>query len=146
MRPDRRRMLAGAAAVLPSVWTTGARAADPAAPSAAEAVSRECALAANEGKGVLVEFYASWCVWCEPMDQWLHDASFTSILAPRFRTLRMRVWERRGAERARQLAGADDVFAQYAPAGSGLPFLAFLDGAGRTLISSISPATNENIG
>jgi thiol:disulfide interchange protein len=139
-------MLAAAATLLPAAWARQAAAADPTAPGAADALARECALAAAEGKGVLVEFYASWCVWCEPMDLLLNDAAMASILRPRFRTLRMRVWERRGVERARQLAGADDVFARYAPAASGLPFLTFLDGAGQTLTSSLCPATNENIG
>lgn len=138
-------MLGAAAALLPA-WPGRAAAADPAAATADEALAHERALAAAEGKGVLVEFYASWCVWCEPMDELLNHASVASIVRRRFRTLRMRVWERRGVERARQLAGADDIFTHYLAGGTGLPFLAFVDAEGRALTTSIAATTHENIG
>src|SRR5688572_11019957 len=116
MTPNRRRVLGGAAALLPVSWTAPALAADPSAPTAAELLARERALAAAEGKGVLIEFFASWCVWCTPMDALINDDAVASILAPRYRVLRLRVLERRGPELARQLAGADDIFHQYTPA------------------------------
>lgn len=146
MKPDRRSLLTAAAASAPALWLGAAFAADPDAPDAAETLARERALAAAENKGVLIEFFASWCVWCQPMDRLLHDPALTEILAPRFRILRVRVLERRGVERARQLAGANDLFVQYGLAGAGLPFLTFLNGEGRTLITSVCAQTNENIG
>ncbi len=135
-------MLGAAATLLPAAWPTVAAA----TATAQETLAAERAAAAAEGKGVLVEFYASWCAWCTPMDMLLSHASFTGIVGPRFRTLRMRAIEQRESQRALQLAGADEIFRDYAPGNPGLPFLVFMDAEGRTLINSVSTQTNENVG
>ena len=115
-------------------------------PNAAEALLGERAAASAEGKGVLLQFYASWCGWCQPMDELIESSAFRRVVAPRFRTYRMRAIEMRENMRNRQLAGADELYRQYAPAHSGMPFVVFIAANGDTLINSVAAATNENIG
>ncbi|MCX7359871.1 MAG: thioredoxin family protein [Alphaproteobacteria bacterium] len=142
MALSRRTLLGLGAAFAASAWPAWAQT----EPSAAAALVNEQATAAAEGKGVLLQFYASWCGWCQPMDQLLESSVFTRVISPRFRTYRVRAIEMRENMRRQQLAGADDIYRRYAPEHSGLPFLVFIAADGRTLINSVAPATNENIG
>ncbi|MEJ0058766.1 MAG: thioredoxin family protein [Terricaulis sp.] len=139
----RRGVLAGAlsAAVAPA-----AQAASGAGGSAADFVDQERALATAENKRLVVVFFASWCVWCRFMDMLLADRTAARILDPRFRFAHLRALEHDEDQRALQLNGANDVFARYAAARNGLPFLVFLDANGDVVTTTISSANDANIG
>lgn len=110
-------------------------AADP--PSEAEqAILDALAQAVIERKGLLIEYHASWCAWCRPMQALLTDPQVAPILQRRFRILRMQALERTAARRAEQLAGADETLDRYGGPAVGLPFLVFLNPKGEVLAAS----------
>jgi len=141
LRIGRRGLLAGVAAMAAAPGVTAAAALD-----AAQTIAAERARAAAENKRLLIAFFASWCVWCRPMDALLDEAEPAAIIRRRFRVLHLRTLEQRSLMRAQQLRGADEVYMQYATPLSGLPFLAIVDGAGATVATSTSPVDGENIG
>jgi hypothetical protein len=136
MAPDRRSLLIGGAAML--LLSAPALAED----SAAETVAREAALAAADGKRLLLVFEASWCVWCIQMDAMLDDPTAAEILDRHFRIVHLRAQERDDAELAKQLPGADDVYLQYSGGGAGMPFTAVLDAEAQPVTTSVSAAVN----
>lgn len=139
MALDRRSLLAGCAALLTASPAFAAE-------TAAETVTREAALAAQEDKRLLLVFEASWCVWCIQMDAMLTDAAAEEILSRHFRILHMRAQERDEAELAKQLDGADDVYRLYSDGGAGMPFTAVLDGDANPIATSVQDANGGNFG
>jgi hypothetical protein len=140
MALDRRSLLSGAAVA--ALFGTSAFASD----SAAETVAREAALAAADGKRLLLVFEASWCVWCIQMDAMLDDPDAAEILDRHFRVLHLRAQERDEAELAKQLPGADEVYFGYSDGGAGMPFTAVLDAEARAVTTSIQEANGGNFG
>lgn len=150
MRPSllsRRRVLAGAAA---SAWlgAQSAHATNATATSAETVLARESAAAAAEDRTLLIAFFASWCVWCRPMDALFEDANTGPIMARHFRVLHFRVGERDAALRALQYRGAEAAFDRITrpERDAGLPYLAILGADGRTISTSRSTVSGENIG
>ena len=149
MRPSllsRRRVLAGAAA---SAWlgAQSAHATNATATSAETVLARESAAAAAEDRTLLIAFFASWCVWCRPMDALFEDANTGPIMARHFRVLHFRVGERDAALRALQYRGAEAAFDRITrpERDAGLPYLAILGADGRTISTSRSTVSGENI-
>ncbi|MGE4036883.1 MAG: thioredoxin family protein [Hyphomonadaceae bacterium] len=149
MRPSlisRRRVLAGGAAA----WCSAGVAHATAPRDSAESVlAREAAAAAAEDKNLLVVFFASWCVWCRPMDALFDDANTGPIMARHFRILHLRVGERDRTLRAQQLSGVEAAFLRLTrpERDAGLPYLAILGGGdGRTISTTRSLVSGENIG
>lgn len=116
-----------------------------AARSAVQEVARQRALAANAGRGLMIEFFASWCVWCRPMEALLADPGFARVVRPHFQIMRLRVTERRAEMRAQQAPDADEIYFQYAGRSEGLPFLAFL-GANGPPIATSAMVEGGNVG
>jgi thiol-disulfide isomerase/thioredoxin len=119
-----------------------------AAPVAADdEVRRELELSKGEGKRLFLLFYASWCGYCRLFDRFLADPAAAAIINREFRILHMRTLERSAAQKALQLAGADDVFTRFAktPA-AGLPFFVVFNGEGGPMATSLSPRDGRNIG
>lgn len=146
---DRRLVLAGAAMSLltPSLAHAAPQNALPAQPDATETLAQARAQAAQDGKRVLVSFFASWCGWCVPMNAVFEDAAVRRVLEPRYRILHMRALERSSTRRAQQLGNADRVYRSFASEREdGLPFVVILNEDGSTCANSRSPTTQQNIG
>jgi len=81
------------------------------------------ARARSEGKGVVVDFYAAWCVPCTNIEAWLATREALQVIAPRFVALRFDVTEdsEEAAERRRRYDAET------------LPALLFLDADGQVL-------------
>lgn len=146
---DRRFVLAGAAAALltPSLARAAPQNALATQPDAAEMLAQERAQAAQQGKRVLVSFFASWCGWCVPMNAVFEDAAVRRVLEPRYRIIHMRALERSSARRALQFGNADRIYRSFASEqNDGLPFMVILNEDGSLCANSRSPQTHENIG
>ncbi len=137
----RRTLLAGALiAALPGLGHAKAQL------TAAQEVTRQCALATGEQKVLLVLFHAAWCSWCRIFDAFLADPAAAAVMNPHFRTLHLRAQEHTTENKALQLAGADAVYLRYTRDTVGLPFFVVLDAQERPVVTSIAPKTGENIG
>ncbi len=113
--------------------------------AASAAVSDATARASASNRRVLVIFHASWCVYCRLFDMMLADPKAAAIVDTHFVTLHVRALERKPEMQAQELAGADELFARYAPKGAGLPYMAILGDEGAEVADSIMP-NGENFG
>jgi thiol-disulfide isomerase/thioredoxin len=101
----------------------------------AEQVFREgMAQAKQSGKLVLVYFGAPWCDWCTCFDQFLYRQEVASILAQDYFNLKIDI------ERMTNGQAVDTRL--RAKGGTGLPWIAILDGEGNKLVTSDSPEGN----
>jgi thiol:disulfide interchange protein len=141
----RREFLAGAAAAGVSGAVAHASP-EPAGEDAETALRGELARAAVLQRSVLLVFHASWCSWCRLLDAFLTAPEVAPLMERHFSIVHMRVQEHQEAMRARQLAGADALYARYAAkAEAGLPFFLVLDAQGRARATSLTKK-GENIG
>ena len=143
MSMTRGQLLAGLAAGCTWVCAADQSRAD-AKPDAQATIAEACALAGQEGKSVLVVFFASWCAPCHLLEQVLDEPQAASVLNQYFRIVRMRVDERDMSHRSQQLRGAEQAFLRYAPRNRALPFFVALDANARLVTSSICPTTHES--
>jgi thiol:disulfide interchange protein len=113
----------------------------PAAVLVAEAVKR----AKAEGKVVLIEFGASWCVWCKHFEALVNAPETKRVIADNFVVLNLTVRER-DEMKALEHPGADAAMDRWGGANAGLPFYVFLDAAGRKVADSNFMPDGGNIG
>lgn len=140
----RRQVLTGAAALGLSGLGGGVAHAVPA--PARDEFQRQVSLASGEGKRLFLLFHASWCAYCRLFDMLLSDPQASAIVDREFKVFHMRALERTEQWKARQIAGADDMYRRFATPTSGLPFYVVFDGAGEPVVSSLAPDSGVNIG
>jgi uncharacterized protein YyaL (SSP411 family) len=96
-------------------------------------------------KVVLIEFGASWCVWCRSFDTFVHAPDVRQIIANNYVVVNLTVQER-DDKKALENPGAQEKMNAWGGAKSGLPYYVFLDPAGRKLADSNAMPDGSNIG
>lgn len=93
--------------------------------------------ARKSGKRLFVHFGAPWCGWCHRMEDWMAGPEIQPILAKGFIDVKI--------DTDRMNGGKDMLTKHVGSKGSGIPWFAFLDGDGKTLVTS-DPGGGGNIG
>ena len=101
--------------------------------------------AGADGKAVLIEFGASWCVWCRSFDAFVHAAETRAIVSANYVVVNLTVQER-DDKKALENPGGAELMAGWGGAESGLPFYVFLNGAGKKLADSNAMPDGTNVG
>jgi thioredoxin-related protein len=117
-------------------------------PSADAILAKAYSQAAATDRLVWVIFHASWCGWCKKLDGFIESAEAKPILEKYFVVARVDVQERQEKQNL-NTPGGDELFQRLGGEG-GLPFFAFLDAHGGTVVTSVPPGKDgkpgENIG
>ncbi len=115
------------------------------APRADVLMSAALETAQAERKIVLIEFGASWCVWCRNFEAFVHAPEVKQIIADNYVLVNLTVQER-DDKKALENAGAQEAMNNWGGAKSGLPFYVFVDAAGKKIADSNAMPDGTNIG
>jgi len=115
------------------------------APSTDTVMSAALKRAQAERKIVLVEFGASWCVWCRSFEAFVHAPEVHQIIADNYVVVNLTVQER-DDKKALENAGAQEAMNRWGGAKTGLPFYVFIDATGRKIADSNAMPDGTNIG
>jgi thiol:disulfide interchange protein len=139
--------LAGCLAVSVMACSQEPPAPEPSAgPPAAEAVvAAAVTRAAEEGKAVLIEFGASWCVWCRHFESFVKAPDTGAVLARHFVIVNLTVQEA-DDKKALENPGGMAAMVRWGGEKSGLPFYVFLNGSGENIATSNAMPNGGNIG
>jgi len=116
-----------------------------ATPSSDSVVAGAVARAKAEGKAVLVEFGASWCVWCRRFEAFVNAPASGDIVRKQFVIVNLTVQER-DDKKALENPGADRAMVQWGGKEAGLPFYVFLDSDGTKIADSNAMPNGTNVG
>lgn len=112
---------------------------------ASDVVEAAVRRAAREDKVVLIEFGASWCVWCRSFDAFVKAPDTGPIIAANYVVTNLTVHEHDDKTSLENPGGAALMDA-WGGANSGLPFYVFVDRTGKKLADSNVMPNGENIG
>lgn len=116
------------------------------APQPAQAVIAAAASRALvQGKAVLIEFGASWCVWCRSFEAFVKAPDSGPVIDRHFVVTNLTVRER-DDKTALENPGGNELFERWGGGNAGLPFYVFLDGNGRKIADSNAMPDGTNIG
>ncbi|MCG3126310.1 MAG: Thiol:disulfide interchange protein DsbD [Phycisphaerae bacterium] len=102
--------------------------------NADEVVKAALAKASADGKTVFLHLGAPWCGWCRKLDAFLARPEIAGILGEDFIEAKVDV---------DRMTNGKEVAARYRKDNrGGIPWIAFLDGAGNTVITSDGPKGN----
>lgn len=120
-----------------------------ATPPASDVMETARTAAAAQHKSIFLIFHASWCGWCRKLDRFIETPEIEPIIGKYFVVTRLTVQET-GAKKTLNNPGGDEVLAQAGGKYIGLPFFAFLNEKGETVVNSVRPgegaAAARNIG
>ena len=116
-----------------------------AVPSAQSVISTAVARARTEHKVVLIEFGASWCVWCKSFNAFVHAPETERVVANNYVVVNLTVQER-GENKALENPGGAEAMDGWGGAKSGLPFYVFLDADGKKVADSNAMPDGTNVG
>lgn len=101
--------------------------------------------AAASNRTVFLIFHASWCGWCKRLDAALNDSLIKPIIDANYVVTHLVVMESKD-KKALENPGSADVLKELGGEKSGLPFYAFIDGAGKLIVNSNAMRKDQNIG
>jgi thiol:disulfide interchange protein len=133
------------AALAASARAAAQQPAAPPVPSARAVVAAAVKKAAAEKKVVLVEFGASWCVWCRSFDAFVHAPETARVMSDNYVIVNLTVDER-GDKKALENPGGGDLMTEWDGLDAGLPFFVFLKGSGEKLADSNVMLDGSNVG
>jgi len=118
-------------------------------PPASDILASAEAAAAAQHRAVFLIFHASWCGWCKKLDRFIESAEIKPVIDKYFVVTHLTVQEQ-GDKKSLDNPGGDAVMDRAGGKDAGLPFFAFLDDKGETIVNSIRPGdgmpAQRNIG
>jgi len=115
-------------------------------PTADSLVQAAVKTAQAEKKTVLIEFGASWCVWCRNFENFVKAPDTGPIITANFVVVNLTVQEEDQDKKALENPGGEKLMFTWGGARSGLPFYVFLDGKGQKIADSNVMPGGKNIG
>lgn len=117
-----------------------------AVPAADVVVSQALAKATGQNKTVLIEFGASWCVWCKRFQEYVSAPQVRDIIQAHYVIVNLTVDEETPEKKLLENAGGEAAKIKWGGEKSGLPFYVFLDARGRKVADSNAMPDGTNIG
>jgi thiol-disulfide isomerase/thioredoxin len=104
----------------------------PKALKADEVLAKGLGEAKASGRMVFLHFGAPWCGWCKRLEAWMDQPAIAAILAKDFVDVKIDTERMEGGKQMATKFGAT----------GGIPWYAFVDGEGKTLVHSASAGSN----